>query len=148
MKISEILASHLPANADRNERWAPAHPLRLYCTECFSVADEFTGSAGMLTATNEDVAKEIAQLFGKTEVHGSFTINNNQLLYVNGVSFQTLMTIAQPSSLDSVINELLISMSKHDHGFTGIHFNLGGVVFVRNPRGRMNPNSFKLAFDN
>lgn len=148
MKISEILASHLPANADRNEGRNAAHPLRLYCTESFSEKNEFMDSAGMLTAINEDVAKEIAQLFGKTEVKGSFTINSNRLLHVNGVSFQTLMTIAPPSSLDSLINELLISIRNHYSGFEGIHFSQDGVVFVVLPRKCMNPNSFKLAFDN
>lgn len=148
MKVAEILAPHLPANADRNGKIHDATCWRLFSTKHFSTEDEFVDSVGMLTALDIDSANTIAQLFGETQVQGSFTLNCNRLLHVNGMTFKTLMTIAKPNSLDTLINELLMSMCDHYPGFEGIHFSQDGVVFVKNPRKSMNCNSFKLAPDN
>lgn len=148
MKAYEILAPYLPVNAENNEKIHDATCWRVFCTEFYSNADEFMDSVGMLTTRNIDSAIAIAQLFGKAEVQGSFTLECNRLLHVNGMSFKTLMTIAKPNSQETLIDELLMSINNYYNGFEGIHFSQDGVVFVKQPRRSMNCNSFKLAPDN
>jgi len=148
MKAYEILAPYLPVNAEQNMKIQDATCWRVFCTEYHSNEEEFMDSVGMLTARNVDTASAIGKLFSKTEVQGSFTLNCDRLLHVNEMSFKTLMAIVKPNSLETLINELLMSMSNHYSGFEGIHFSQDGVVFVKHPRKSMNCNSFKLASDN